>query len=446
MNDKKVIYKIVAEIEWKTLETFTSDDPTKALLIPELLEENIKKLQDYYLNLKFREIITIRDEQHEVQIRDYIYKNETLDKLVKTYHYNDGYYYYHLKKIPLPQYKTIAHQKEVKYHPGYYTDDYDYRLSRWKEFNEINERKREASLIYGIRKQTSLWPVGNRPNPNPIWHPEKLETTYEYERVLLGMREYQDYLCVKDFGFHEGLAISQIKYCPSSQPYYGFIDEKKNIVIDYKYDTAGPFSEGLARVGINKKFGFVNKKGELVIPCIYDYADDFHDGFAKVAIYKSGFGSEYKVGCIDKKGRLVIKCVYDNLSIRERDILQYRLNGDGKILEEQKRMEMYTNQNINMLDYIQYCNKLKKGIDECCLNRKNLEWRITLMQDAIRDRFGSGYIKLYDFVNSKIYEVRCIEKQLKIVQEDGTVLCLDYDTQEIKQSNKKLTKKKSLTD
>lgn len=68
------------------------------------------------------------------------------------------------------------------------------------------------------------------------------------------------------------------------------------------------------------------------------------------------------------------------------------------------------------------------------------------MQDAIRDRFGSGYIKLYDFVNSKIYEVRCIEKQLKIVQEDGTVLCLDYDTQEIKQSNKKLTKKKSLTD
>ena len=61
---------------------------------------------------------------------------------------------------------------------------------------------------------------------------------------------------------------------------WGFCTVDKRIVIDYIYDGADVFSDGMARVRINHKYGFINKKGELVIPCIYDsiYAYEKKEG------------------------------------------------------------------------------------------------------------------------------------------------------------------------
>lgn len=61
----------------------------------------------------------------------------------------------------------------------------------------------------------------------------------------------------------------------------GFIDEKGKLVIDYKYDIAYPFHEGMSLVvsKVTKKSGFIDKDGNEVIPMKYKNAFwDFYKG------------------------------------------------------------------------------------------------------------------------------------------------------------------------
>lgn len=64
---------------------------------------------------------------------------------------------------------------------------------------------------------------------------------------------------------------------------YGFINTSGEVAIDFNYDNAGRFSDGLACISKDGKFGFINKKGELVIPCNYELACNFNDGAALVS-------------------------------------------------------------------------------------------------------------------------------------------------------------------
>src|SRR5687767_3558247 len=45
---------------------------------------------------------------------------------------------------------------------------------------------------------------------------------------------------------------------------WGFSDQNKKLIIKAKYDSADPFSEGLARVVRNNKYGFIDKAGKEV--------------------------------------------------------------------------------------------------------------------------------------------------------------------------------------
>ena len=63
---------------------------------------------------------------------------------------------------------------------------------------------------------------------------------------------------------------------------YGYIDKNGKVVVDFKYDFASEFSEGLARVKKGEKYGFIDKNGNVVIDFIYDDADNFSDGLARV--------------------------------------------------------------------------------------------------------------------------------------------------------------------
>ncbi|MBS1605240.1 MAG: WG repeat-containing protein [Bacteroidetes bacterium] len=62
----------------------------------------------------------------------------------------------------------------------------------------------------------------------------------------------------------------------------GCIDTKGNLVIPIQHENILAFSEGLAVVTINKKDGYINKKGEITIPPIFYQAGLFQNGFAKV--------------------------------------------------------------------------------------------------------------------------------------------------------------------
>lgn len=79
---------------------------------------------------------------------------------------------------------------------------------------------------------------------------------------------------------------------------YGFIDDKGNLVVPYKYTDAHDYSGGLAAVCDDEgKWGFIDKGGNIIIQFKYDGVswNSFQDGFALVQI-----GDRF--GYVDKQG------------------------------------------------------------------------------------------------------------------------------------------------
>ncbi len=56
-----------------------------------------------------------------------------------------------------------------------------------------------------------------------------------------------------------------------------------NVLVNPEYSSPIEFSEGLAPVlNDNKKVGFIDKTGAVVVEFIYDWAAPFHDGLTAV--------------------------------------------------------------------------------------------------------------------------------------------------------------------
>ena len=115
---------------------------------------------------------------------------------------------------------------------------------------------------------------------------------------------------------------------------WGYIDSLGNKKIDFKYQFARPFSEGLAVVK-KGRYGYINTEGELVMPCKYTTADDFTDGLARVGrqvgygwwalgiiipivgfeITGMFFWDQIKYGYIDHTGGFVIPQYYKSAPV-----------------------------------------------------------------------------------------------------------------------------------
>lgn len=97
---------------------------------------------------------------------------------------------------------------------------------------------------------------------------------------------------------------------------YGYIDTRTNkMVLDYQFDYAAGFSEGLALVSISRgsrhlrSAGYINQLGQLVIPffnCCY--ASSFSEGFA----YFSDYDGKY--GFINCQGKNLIEPIFDEVN------------------------------------------------------------------------------------------------------------------------------------
>ena len=126
-----------------------------------------------------------------------------------------------------------------------------------------------------------------------------------------------DYIYDEAADFSEGLAWV------ANDEYQGFIDKQGNKVLDgAKYFVADAgmlnyaFHDGLACVVKmddegNAKYGYINKQGEEVVPCKYDAANPFSEGKAAVAIYKEDNADAqfpYEYSYIDVKGNVLFSC------------------------------------------------------------------------------------------------------------------------------------------
>ena len=95
------------------------------------------------------------------------------------------------------------------------------------------------------------------------------------------------------------------------RPVSGYIGRNGQLVINLQFDYADEFSNGLARVMIDKKFGYINTSGEFVIKPQFDNAENFgRDEKEPLALVRVG----NKYGYINKSGNYVISPQFDDAS------------------------------------------------------------------------------------------------------------------------------------
>ena len=102
---------------------------------------------------------------------------------------------------------------------------------------------------------------------------------------------------------------------------YGYIDAKGTLQIDFQFEEAHNFCEGLALVKTGKKYGYINKRGEFVINPQFVSARSFHEGMAAVE-------QDAAWGFINTSGNLSVPPVYD-------DVCDY-LGGYALVMQDSK--------------------------------------------------------------------------------------------------------------
>ena len=115
--------------------------------------------------------------------------------------------------------------------------------------------------------------------------------------------------------FKEGLAPVKVRsdettWCPREPSgsrkgftmKWGYVDNAGKIVIAPRYESASPFSEGLAAINNCDEAFFIDKSGRRVISGDFKYASPFAGGLARVDMMtKEGLVWGY----VDKTGKMI---------------------------------------------------------------------------------------------------------------------------------------------
>jgi uncharacterized protein (TIGR02145 family) len=89
---------------------------------------------------------------------------------------------------------------------------------------------------------------------------------------------------------------------------WGWIDNKENVIIKFKFDRAFSFVDSdLARVHVDEKFGFIDKTGNFKIKPIYADLEPFDGNYAIASLD----GESY--GLIDKNGNQIVEFKYSSI-------------------------------------------------------------------------------------------------------------------------------------
>jgi hypothetical protein len=152
---------------------------------------------------------------------------------------------------------------------------------------------------------------------------------------------------------------------------WGYCDKNKNIIIEPKYISADPFSdgfaivetkdgcsyidknekkyeidfeeiwdfnEGMAMVEKNSKIGFINNRMVQIIPCEYDDAYSFQNGFACVGYGKFNNKEKFvgKYGIINSSNTPVIEIKYEDIDNFDEGYAFAKENGKYGYIDENK--------------------------------------------------------------------------------------------------------------
>ena len=115
--------------------------------------------------------------------------------------------------------------------------------------------------------------------------------------------------------FSEGLAPVKVRseettWCPRDEMggrqgftmKWGYVDKTGKMIIAPQFESAAPFSEGLAEIHQCERSFFIDKTGKTVISGDFQYASSFFGGLARVdTLTRNGL----RAGYIDKTGKTI---------------------------------------------------------------------------------------------------------------------------------------------
>ncbi|WP_010247566.1 WG repeat-containing protein [Acetivibrio cellulolyticus] len=156
------------------------------------------------------------------------------------------------------------------------------------------------------------------------------------------IKTLEGYFVVKEYINGYAMAVTEKEECH-------IIDEAGNIIFSRKRNyakTPGPFSEGLAAVNASdindpfeEKYCYIDCNGKVVINPGFDSADPFYENYAVVGMYTYGYETQY--GIIDRRGEYLIKPFYDYITRFYNGIACVKLNNkhgyvntSGKLIYE----------------------------------------------------------------------------------------------------------------
>lgn len=137
--------------------------------------------------------------------------------------------------------------------------------------------------------------------------------------------------CIAALCCYTGLFSQDLIPVKNEKGKYGYLTPEGTIALKYKFDDAGPFIEGMAKVRKGNKWGYINAEGEQVIPIKYSEMQDWHEGISRVALggkITDGQLVDAKWGYIDRNGNEVLKIEYDEIGDWLNGNIAYVKKGD----------------------------------------------------------------------------------------------------------------------
>ena len=99
---------------------------------------------------------------------------------------------------------------------------------------------------------------------------ENMRVVIKAENGLLGLADSEGEIIVNPSYLRILHCEGDLYLVCNQSGFWGFLDKDGKVVIDFKYNKALPFSEGLAAVSNGEKWAFIDESDELVTPFIYD--------------------------------------------------------------------------------------------------------------------------------------------------------------------------------
>jgi hypothetical protein len=128
------------------------------------------------------------------------------------------------------------------------------------------------------------------------------------------------------YNFSEGFAA-----VVNENSLFGYVDSTGKVVIDYKFDDAAEFQEGLARVNVLGLWGYVDKQGVIKIPTHYDFAHDFSYGHAFIGRAVDSY-EQAVWGVVNTSNIMTVDFQYEDVRNFSEGMGAVRLNGKWRFV------------------------------------------------------------------------------------------------------------------